>query len=168
MKKTALFILAALLIIPAAAGAQETNYLSLGAGIYDIGDDDDTADFRIEYRPGHTYFWHVKPWMGVEFTAEGSVWGGGGLLADIPLSEQVYLVPSFGVGLYGQGSSDLDLGHIIEFRSQIELAYQFQNSQRLGVQFSHLSNASIDDQNPGTEVLGAYWHIPVGSLFKTN
>lgn len=157
--------LLALTFMPAAASAQETSYLSLGAGIYDVGDDDDAADFRLEYRSGHEYFWHVKPWAGVEFTNEGSIWGGGGLLADIPLSPELFLIPSFGVGLYGQGSSDLDLGHVIEFRSQIELAYQFSNAQRLGIQYGHISNASLDDQNPGTEILGAYWHVPINNLF---
>jgi lipid A 3-O-deacylase len=156
-----------LALMPTSASAQdsETSYLSFGGGIYDVGDEDEAADFRLEYRPGHTYFWHVKPWAGVEFTNDGSVWGGGGLLADIPLSPSLYLIPSFGVGLYGQGSSDLDLGHVVEFRSQIEMAYEFSNAQRLGVQFGHISNASMDDQNPGTEILGAYWHVPVNNLF---
>lgn len=138
--------------------------LSAGVGYYDIMDDDGAADFRLEYRSGHEYFWHVKPWAGIEATSEGSVWGGGGILADIPVGESFYVAPSFGAGLYAQGGSDKDLGSAIEFRSQIEGGIKLDSGPRLGVAFGHISNASIGDKNPGTEILNVYFHIPVGGL----
>lgn len=142
----------------------EESLLSLGAGYYDIMDDDGAADFRLEYRSGHSYFWHIKPWAGVESTSDASLWAGGGILADIPVTENVYVTPSFGAGFYARGSSDLDLDYPLQFRSQIELAYEFESNRRLGIAFGHISNASLGDHNPGTEVLNLYYHIPVSRL----
>lgn len=160
--------MAALSLSPAiaqdAAATDDTAYISGGVGYYDIMDDDGAADFRMEYRSGHKYFWHIKPWAGIEATTDGSVWGGGGILADIPVTDNLYLAPSFGAGLYAQGSSDKDLGSVIEFRSQIEGGYKFDNNHRVGVAFGHISNASIGDDNPGTEILNVYYHIPVGGF----
>jgi len=169
VKNFALAIVCSSLAFALPAQAQEEhnyNYLSLGAGIYDVGDDDEAADFRIEYRDGKPLFWQIKPWFGAEFTSDASIWAGGGLITDIHVGPNVYFTPSFGVGLYGQGSSDLDLGYPIEFRSQIEAGYEFNNGHRLGAAFGHISNASLDDKNPGTEILNLYYHVPVGSLFR--
>lgn len=167
-KPVFLLALLGLLFTPALAQAQDAAgeaMLSFGAGIYDVGDDDDAGDFRVEYRSGNPLIWIVKPWMGAELTSDGSVWVGGGVLFDVDLTEDLYIAPSFGVGFYDEGSSDLDLGYPIEFRSQIEGGYKFDSGQRVGVAFGHISNASLDEDNPGTEILNLYYHIPVNSLF---
>lgn len=148
------------------SGAADPAYLSLGVGIYDITQADDTAaDFRLEYRHDAPLFWKIKPWGGAEVTSDGSIWAGGGILADFNLTDNIYVVPSFGVGLYSQGGSDKDLDYPIEFRSQIEGGYQFMNGHRVGIAFGHISNADLGDDNPGTEILNLYYHVPVGSLF---
>lgn len=147
----------------AAAHAQqeENGHISLGVGYWDILDDEGAADFRLEYRPNKDLLIdNLKPYLGAEVTSDGSVWGGFGFYYDAMLTENIYLAPTLSVGLYAQGGSDLDLGHTIEFRSQLEVGYEFDSNDRLGLAFGHLSNASIDDQNPGTEVLNVYWHIP--------
>jgi hypothetical protein len=73
------------------------------------------------------------------------------------------LTPSFGAGLYADGGGK-ELGHAVEFRSQIEIAYRFDNRARLGLAFSHISNASIGDKNPGVEVLNVYYSLPLDGL----
>lgn len=143
----------------------DSNYLSFGLGWYDVFDNDGATDFRLEYRSGDNLFWKLKPWGGVEATNEGSVWVGAGLAADFMAAPAIYITPSFGVGLYAQGGSDLDLGHPIEFRSQIEGGYEFVSGHRVGVALSNISNFGLDDDNPGTQVLGVYYHLPVGDLF---
>ena len=74
------------------------------------------------------------------------------------------VTPSFAPGFYDQGDSTLDLGHELEFRSQIEFAYRFDNRSRLGVAVSHYSNASIGDENPGTESAILYYSIPLNVI----
>ena len=173
VKKFAILaVLGGLLAFSAPAKAQDgavsadTSYLSLGAGIWDVTQDDDMAtDFRVEYRHGDSLFWKIKPWAGVEGTTDGSIWGGVGVLADFKPADNIYITPSFGAGLYSQGGSDKDLDHVIEFRSQLEAGYEFMNQQRVGVAFGHISNANLGDDNPGTEILNVYYHVPVGSLF---
>ncbi|PZQ43898.1 MAG: acyloxyacyl hydrolase [Micavibrio aeruginosavorus] len=171
MKKLAILAaLGGLLFASNPAKAQDSTdpaYLSLGVGYYDILDSSDggAADFRVEYRSGNEFLWKLKPWMGFEANNDGSVWAGGGVLADFMLAQNIYLTPSFGAGLYAQGSSDKDLGSPIEFRTQLEAGYEFDNQSRVGVAFGHISNASIGDDNPGTEILNVYYHIPIASLF---
>lgn len=151
--------LALMTALPGAAHAQEKGHISLGLGYYDIGDDDGAADFRLEYRPNHSIHWeNLKPWIGAEITSDASVWGGGGLLYDWEINQQLHVIPSLGVGVYGQGDSDKDLDYPIQFRSQLELGYSMPNADRVGVAFSHLSNASLGDDNPGAEVLNLYYH----------
>lgn len=138
--------------------------ISLGAGWYDFKlQDDEAVDFRLEYRHGEDFLW-LKPWGGLEVTSDGAVWGGAGVLIDITFFDTVVLTGSFAPGLYEDGSGK-DLGHTVEFRSQVELGYQFENRSRLSLAFSHISNASLDDDNPGAEVLNLYYHIPLDVLF---
>ncbi len=172
MKRLALFtalICAVFLISSERAVAQvalnETPaVISGGVGWYDFNlQDDQAVDFRLEYRHGEDFLF-LKPWGGVEVTSDGSVWGGIGVLLDITFFDSVVLTGSFAPGLWAEGDGK-DLGHVVEFRSQVELGYQFDNKSRLSVAFSHISNANLDDENPGTEVLNLYYHLPLDVLF---
>jgi hypothetical protein len=148
---------------PARADGDDPSFLVFGLGYYDMNKQDDTAvDFRLEYRHGEK-FWIFKPWVGVEGTSDGAFYGAVGVLVDVYFGTRVVLTPSFGAGLYANGSGK-DLGHAVEFRSQIELSYRFDDRSRLGVAFSHISNASIADENPGVEVLNIYYSLPLDGL----
>ncbi len=148
---------------PARADGDDPAFLVFGAGYYDMNKQDDTAvDFRLEYRHGEK-FWIFKPWIGVEGTSDGAVYGAAGVLIDVFFGTRVVLTPSFGAGLYANGSGK-DLGHVVEFRSQIELSYRFDDRSRLGLAFSHISNASIADENPGVEILHLYYSLPLDGL----
>ena len=60
----------------------------------------------------------------------------------------INFTPSFAPGLYFEGDGK-DLGHIIEFKSELQFSFNvFQNSE-LGFSYNHLSNASLGDKNPG-------------------
>ena len=54
-----------------------------------------------------------------------------------------------------------ELGHIIEFRSGIDLAYRRNNGSRIGAEVHHLSNASLDENNPGTETFLFTYSVPL-------
>lgn len=143
------------------AKADNIDRLSVSIGAYDsFGGDNRATDFRIEYRPGQSIFWQLKPWVGGELTSDGGVFGGGGFLYDYSLGNNWLLTPSLGAGLYGSGSGK-DLGNAVEFREQIEMGYQFDNASRLTGSVSHLSNWGMGNKNPGTDVFGLYFHIPM-------
>lgn len=145
----------------APAMADNIDRISLSVGAYDLFDGDNTAtDFRIEYRPGQSLFWEFKPWIGGEVTTDGTLYGAAGFLYDYSLGNNWLLTPSIGAGLYSNGDGK-DLGGSVQFREQIEIGYQFQNASRLTGSVSHMSNWGIDDKNPGTDVLGVYYHVPL-------
>lgn len=138
--------------------------LSGGVGWYDfVQQDNEAGDFRLEYRHGEDFLW-LKPWGGLEVNWDGSVWGGVGFLLDITFFDTIVLTGSFAPGLWAEGDGK-DLGHVVEFRSQVELGYQFENKSRLSLAFSHISNANLDSTNPGTEVLSLYYHLPLERVF---
>jgi hypothetical protein len=146
------------------SAGRDPAYLSFGAGWWDlIAGDDDQADFRLEYRHSQRFLHLLKPWAGLEVTTAGAVWGGGGLLLDIPLGERLVLTAGSGVGAFHKGSGK-DLGSVVEFRSTIELGWRFEDRSRVSLALGHLSNAGIGDGNPGTEVLTLYYHLPIQGL----
>ncbi len=161
------------------SGSSETALISVGLGLWDQGfldpdigfldvsetdNRDEAADFRLEYRFGTSLvgfiepYAQVRPFVGAEATSDGSVYGLGGILVDVPLGPFVF-TPSFGAGLYAQGGGK-DLGSPLEFRSQLEFAYEFENKSRFSVGYSHISNAGISDTNPGTNIVSMYYHVP--------
>jgi lipid A 3-O-deacylase len=164
VKTTRLALLGSILTLsltPFAARADDVSRLSLSVGAYDsFGGDNAATDFRIEYRPGESIVWQLKPWIGGEVTSDGGVYGAGGFLYDYSLGNNWLLTPALGLGLYGDGNGK-DLGSAIEFKEQIEIGYQFQNASRLTGSVSHLSNWGIGDRNPGTDVFGVYYHVPM-------
>lgn len=134
--------------------------LGFGVGYYDIFDEDDAVDLRVEYRAGEPCFWEIKPFAGGHITSDGGVYALGGLYGDINLSPEWTLTPSFGAGLYSDGDGK-DLGHVVEFRTQLELGYNFQNGSRLSGGLAHISNAGLDSRNPGTEILSLNYYFPL-------
>ena len=154
----------ALLVAALCAGkpsaADEPGLLALGIGAFDVVRlDEPAADVRLEYRHGEG-LWIFQPWLGVEASSEGAVFGVAGVFSDFALGRHVIVSPSIGVGAFHRGGG-LNLGSVIEFRSQLEVAYQFADEKRLGVAFSHVSNAGIGDHNTGTEIATLYYAIPL-------
>ncbi|MDF1790470.1 MAG: acyloxyacyl hydrolase [Thalassobaculaceae bacterium] len=139
-------------------------FLSFGVGVFDIVENTDRAgDFRVEYRHGDG-LWIFKPWIGLEVTTDGGVFANGGVLTDFYFGRRVVVTPSIGVGAYRNGGG-LDMGNTFEIRSQLEVAYRFDDRSRLGLAFSHISNAWTGDENPGSEILTVYYSVPLDRLF---
>lgn len=140
---------------PAQAQVAASDYLTFAIGYFDIFGNEGATDLRFEYRPGKTVLVDdLHPWAGMEGTTDGTLWLGGGLLYDWNFSGNWHLTPSLGAGLYTQGKSDKDLDYPIQFRSQLEISYQYNSGVRTGVNLSHMSNASFGNHNPGAETLG--------------
>lgn len=159
--------LAALLISTPLAAANATDYLSVNVGQFEAIRDNtfDAWQFGAEYRFG-AWEYNLHPMIGGFFTSDGSVYGYGGLNWDIELMpNQLYLIPNFAVGAYGEGDGK-DLGGTLEFRSGIELDYQLPNAHRVGIILNHISNAGIYSHNPGEESILVNYSIPMGSLAR--
>ncbi|MCP5373196.1 MAG: acyloxyacyl hydrolase [Hyphomicrobiales bacterium] len=148
-----------------AARADDPDFVSLGAGAFDFNRQKDPgAEFRLEYRSDWK-LWHFKPFVAAGGATGGHGFIGAGILLDVYLGRRFVVTPSFAPHYYFGGNSDLDLDYPLEFRSQIEFAYRFDDRSRLGLAISHYSNASLGNSNPGTETLTVYYSIPVDKLF---
>ena len=58
------------------------------------------------------------------------------------------ITPSFSPGLYGEGDGK-DLGHVLEFKSELQLSLDLFSNSQLGFSYNHISNASLGEKNPG-------------------
>jgi hypothetical protein len=131
----------------------------------DLDDFDHAADFRAEYRWGYSLipatqpYVAFKPFAGLEVTTDGTVFGLGGVVADIPIGPVVFS-PSFGAGLLEEGSGK-DMGSVVHGRTTLELGYEFDNRWRISAHYSHISNGGLTETNPGVNLVGAYLHIPL-------
>lgn len=160
-------LLVCLSLLSALHAAQLPRLLSFGMGAFDLmRERHRTWEFEVEYK--FLVSWLVSPWHFLEFrpligvmaTATESVYGYMGLNFDLLFWDHLLIAPGFAAGYYGKGNGK-NLGYPIEFRSGLEVAYQFLDGHRFGVHFYHLSNASLSRRNPGEESLVIYYDIPI-------
>ena len=157
-------VLFAMLSVTSPASADE-DYIVPSLGWAGIGDqEDEEAQVGLEYRLAPIYY--IRPVAGVTInTDDTSSYGYIGLNADIPIvSRKIYFIPSFNAGVYGKGDGK-DLGGTYEFRSGIEIAYQMEDEDRIGIQLNHTGNMGIYRHNPGTETLLINYALPSKKLF---
>ena len=60
----------------------------------------------------------------------------------------INITPSFTPGIYNQGDGK-DLGHMVEFKSEVQLSLDLPKESQFGFSYNHISNASLDEKNPG-------------------
>lgn len=160
-----LITLVAVMFAAAPARSEEPAFLSLGAGYYDLFDDQGAGEARLEYRFGEeNKIWLFTPFVGAMATTDAATYGYVGVGIDVFFGRRWVATPNFAAGLYGNGDGK-DLGHAIEFRSGLEVAYRFDDYSRLGLSFTHISNAGIDERNPGVESLVLVYSVPFDRLF---
>lgn len=142
----------------------DPDYVTLGAGYFDWNrQKHPAAEFRAEYRSDYK-LWIFKPFAGLMGTTGSAVYAYAGIGIDVYFGRRLVVTPSIAPGYYAKNSG-YDLGYPLEFKSQIEFAYRFDDRSRLGVAISHISNASLGDKNPGTESAILYYSIPFDKLF---
>jgi len=159
----ALALAAVLLALPAGgARALDPAFVTFGGGIWDMNGDETTGTASVEYQHDKRLFWEFKPMGGLMATFDGGFYVYGGVAIDIFLGRRFVLTPSFAPGLYAEGGGK-DLGHVVEFRSAVKLGYRFDSRARLGLELYHMSNAGMDDLNPGANALMLTYSLPLGN-----
>ena len=58
------------------------------------------------------------------------------------------ITPSFAPGFYSDGDGK-DLGHPLEFKTEVQMSFDINDSTHFGMSYNHLSNASLGSKNPG-------------------
>jgi len=156
---TSLIIAAAAIFLNFNVHAKEQDeyeMINITAGQVGVLDNMETTQrYGLEYRFKSfkgPFGFRLIPAIGVAIANDGAHFIYTDLRHDFYLSRRWIIIPSFGLGIF-KDSSDINLGNNLEFRSGVELAYQFKNKIRAGVAIFHLSNGGISSQNPGTEAL---------------
>ena len=94
-----------------------------------------------------TFLGNLSPITGAFITADSAGYIYTGVQAQYKIGA-LKITPSFMPGLYHQGDGK-DLGHVLEFKSEVQLSLDISKGTELGFSYNHLSNASLGDKNPG-------------------
>ena len=122
------------------------------SGTFDFSDDGARSTlFGIQHQNENLYrdsfLGTLSPISGFMMTADNAKYAYTGVQAQYKIGA-LNIIPSFTPGLYGEGDGK-DLGHIIEFKSELQLSVNLLQNTELGFSYNHLSNASLGDKNPG-------------------
>ena len=157
------FMINILAVAPIAIGQEikdDPGFLSVAVGDFDFNrQKDEGIEGRLEYRSDKKLLF-FKPFGAVAYSSSDHGFIGAGILIDLFFGRRIVVTPSFAPHIYFGGNSKLDLDYPLQFRSQLEFAYRFDNRARLGLAVSHYSNSSLGDTNPGTESAMVYYSLP--------
>ena len=95
----------------------------------------------------NTILGNVSPITGGFITENSAAYIYTGIEWNVDMGSMVF-TPSFAPGLYHEGDGK-DLGHILEFKSEVQLSYEPSDTTNIGLSYNHVSNASLGDKNPG-------------------
>jgi lipid A 3-O-deacylase len=148
---------AALALACPAASAGDPYEMAASFGLFSVDHNGSSKVAGLEVR-WPEWRWGLRPAAGVLVTNDVAGYVYGGFRYDIRLSEKWTLTPHTAAGLYVDGD-DSDLGGPIEFRSGLDLTLRVSSELSVFASYSHISNASIFDDNPGTNpgVVGIVW-----------
>ena len=96
-----------------------------------------------------TFLGNLSPITGFMFTADSAAYLYTGVQAQYSLGA-LNIIPSFAPGLYSQGDGK-DLGHLLEFKSEVKVGLDIFENSKLSYSYSHISNNDWGDINPGTD-----------------
>ena len=94
-----------------------------------------------------TFLGNLSPITGAMITADNATYVYTGVQAHYNLGA-LNIIPSFTPGLYEKGNGK-DLGHMLEFKSEVQLSLDLPKDSQFGFSYNHLSNASLGKKNPG-------------------
>ena len=128
------------------------NEFNVYTGVFDFSDDGKSATLvgfqhQNESLNRDTFLGNLSPITGVLITADSAGYVYTGVQAQYKIGS-LNVTPSFTPGLYHEGDGK-DLGHMLEFKSEVQLSLNLSDSSKLGFSYNHLSNASLGDKNPG-------------------
>ena len=158
MKKFALNILIALISFSflsfAYAGDKQSNETELNffTGMFDFSDEKQKAGIiGFQHQNDNlfreSFFGRLSPITGGFLTANNAFYVYTGAQAEYELGSFT-ITPSFAPGYYSSGDGK-DLGHVLEFKSEIQMSLNLSDTTEFGMSYNHISNASLGDKNPG-------------------
>ena len=121
-------------------------------GNFDFSDDKQAAllfgfQHQNESSERNTFLGNVSPITGGFITENSAAYVYSGIEWNFDMGSFEF-TPSFAPGIYHKGDGK-DLGHVLEFKTEVQLSYGFSENTSFGISYNHVSNASLGDKNPG-------------------
>ena len=122
-------------------------------GNFDFSDDKQKAilfgfQHQNETLERKTFLGNISPITGGFITENSAAYIYTGVEWNYDMGSKMTFTPSFTPGLYSEGNGK-DLGHIVEFKTEVQASYAISESSSFGMSYNHISNASIGEKNPG-------------------
>jgi len=151
LKKLILFFVI-LLTTTKLVASEDNHQLNFFIGNFDFSDHKQAAvlfgfQHQNEDLNRDTLIGNISPITGGFVTENSAAYIYTGFEWNIDMGSLTF-TPSFAPGLYHEGDGK-DLGHVIEFKSEVQFSYEISKNSKIGFSYNHLSNASIGDKNPG-------------------
>ena len=125
---------------------------SFYTGMFDFSDDGKRSNLvgiqhQNEELNRDTLLGNLSPITGAMITGDNATYIYTGVQAQYKIGS-LNFTPSFAPGYYNEGDGK-DLGHALEFKSEVQLSLDLPKDSQFGFSYNHLSNASLGDKNPG-------------------
>ena len=130
----------------------KNNEISIYTGMFDFSDVGKKSTLigfqhQNENLNRDTFLGNLSPITGALITGDNAGYIYTGVQAQYKIGV-LNIIPSFTPGLYHEGDGK-DLGHMLEFKSEVQLSLDLSKTIELGFSYNHISNASLGDKNPG-------------------
>ena len=146
------------LVFTVSANAEEIKQRDLNTefnvytGMFDFSDDGKKSTLlgfqhQNENLNRDTFLGNLSPITGALLTADSAAYVYTGVEAQYKIGS-LNFNPSFAPGLYHEGDGK-DLGHVLEFKTELQISLDMSESSQFGFSYNHLSNASLGSKNPG-------------------
>jgi len=134
--------------------SDETKNTEINAftGLFDFSDDKQKAGlFGLQHQNDELYrnsfLGKLSPITGGFLTENSAVYLYSGVQSEFDLGF-MSITPSFAPGYYNSGNGK-DLGHALEFKTEVQVSFDLSKDSQLGMSYNHISNASLGTKNPG-------------------
>ncbi|WP_075522039.1 acyloxyacyl hydrolase [Candidatus Pelagibacter communis] len=158
LKKLALILIIIFTVTNLFAGEELKNknnehQINFYTGNFDFSDHKQKAIlFGIQHQNENlnrnTFLGNISPITGGFITENSAAYVYTGVEWNVDMGGGLLFTPSFAPGLYHEGDGK-DLGHVLEFKSEVQLSYATSDKSSFGLSYNHVSNASLGDKNPG-------------------
>ena len=158
-KKNNYIYIILLLLFSSPAHSDEGNTISVDehefnfySGKFDFSDEGKRSTIvgfqhQNEFLSRNTSVGTISPVSGALMTFDNAGYIYTGVQAQYSIGK-INFTPSFTPGVYFEGDGK-DLGHPLEFKTELQLSFDFFKNSELGLSYNHISNASLGEKNPG-------------------
>ncbi len=147
-----LFVLCSTNIVSVAEENFKETELNIFTGMFDFSDDKQASGIlglqhQNEELYRKSFLGKLSPITGGFLTKNNAFYLYTGVQAEYELGF-LTITPSFAPGYYNEGGGK-DLGHPLEFKSEVQMSFNLGDSSQMGMSYNHISNASFGTKNPG-------------------